>query len=113
MRDNSNSFHGKEMDILFSRSIKAGKRLYYIDVKQNSKGELYLALTESKKVVGGDAMLPQVNYEKHKLFVYPEDFEKFTSSLADAMRYIYEHQGEVPQRQEEESRDIEIGPLDF
>ena len=112
MREQSNSFKRPEKDILFARAIKAGKRLYYIDVKQSSRGEMYLALTESKKIVSGDPEMPQVNYEKHKLFVYPEDFEKFTNSLADAIKYIYEQQGQVPQRPEE-PRDIQIEGLEF
>ena len=41
---------GREADILFSRTIKAGQRIYYIDVKQNRRGEMYLCITESKKV---------------------------------------------------------------
>ena len=47
-------YDSKEKDILFSRAIKAGKRLYYVDVKQSSRGDLYLALTESKRIVSGD-----------------------------------------------------------
>lgn len=112
MKEHSNSFKSPERDILFSRTMKAGKRLYYIDVKQSSKGDMYLALTESKKIVSGDPDMPQVNYEKHKLFVYPEDFEKFTNNLADAMRFIYEQQGHVPQRPEE-PKDIQIEDLEF
>lgn len=106
-------FDSKEKDILFSRAIKAGKRLYYVDVKQSSRGDLYLALTESKKIVSGDPEMPQFSYEKHKLFVYPEDFEKFTGALADAMRYIYEQQGPVEQRVVEERSDIKLDDIEF
>ena len=106
-------YDSKEKDILFSRAIKAGKRLYYVDVKQSSRGDLYLALTESKKIVSGDSEMPQFSFEKHKLFVYPEDFEKFTSALADAMRFIYEQQGPVEQRVVEERGDIQLDELEF
>lgn len=106
-------YDSKEKDILFSRAIKAGKRLYYVDVKQSSRGDLYLALTESKRIVSGDPEMPQFSYEKHKLFVYPEDFEKFTSALADAMRFIYEQQGPVEQRVVEEQKDIELDEIEF
>lgn len=41
----------RDKDIVFSRSVKAGKRIYYVDVKKNRKGELFIALTESKKVI--------------------------------------------------------------
>jgi hypothetical protein len=102
-----------EKDILFSRAIKAGKRIYYIDVKQNSRNEMYLSLTESKKIVSGDPEMPQFNFEKHKIFIYPEDFEKFTSGLADAIKFIYEANGPVDQRLEEERNDIQIEGLEF
>ena len=63
MKENSNHSRGLDKEILFSRSIKAGKRIYYIDVKQNSRNEMYLSLTESKKIVSGDADMPQFSYE--------------------------------------------------
>jgi hypothetical protein len=114
MKDNFKDYGSKERDILFSKSIKAGKRLYYVDVKQSSKGDMYLSLTESKRIVSGDSEMPQFSYEKHKLFVYPEDFEKFTGALADAMRFIYEQQGPVEQRPEEtKSSEIELDEIEF
>lgn len=106
-------YDSKEKEILFSKAIKAGKRLYYIDVKKNSRGDLFLALTESKKIVSGEPDMPQFTYEKHKLFVYPEDFEKFTGALADAMRFIYEQQGPVEQRPEVEHGDIQLDEIEF
>ena len=50
---------------------------------------------------------------KHKLFVYPEDFEKFTGALADAMRFIYEQQGPVEQRPEEPRNEIQLDEIEF
>jgi len=113
MKENRNPFGSPEKDILFSRSIKAGKRIYYVDVKQSSRGDMYLSLTESKKIVSGDPDMPQFNFEKHKVFIYPEDFEKFTNGLADAMKFIYEQQGPVEQRPEEEHGEIQIDDLEF
>ncbi|MBR6459175.1 MAG: DUF3276 family protein [Actinomycetaceae bacterium] len=112
MKEPQNPFN-QEKDILFSRSIRAGKRIYYVDVKKTSKGEMYLAITESKKIVSGDVEMPQVNFEKHKIFVYPEDFEKFTGSLAEAMRFIYERQGPVEQRPDEPKNELKIDDLEF
>ena len=43
-----------DKEIVFSKAIKAGKRIYYLDVKKNRKGEMFLAITESKKVVSGE-----------------------------------------------------------
>ena len=102
-----------EKDILFSRAIKAGKRIYYIDVKQNSRNEMYLSLTESKKIVSGDAEMPQFSYEKHKIFIYPEDFEKFSGAIADAMKYIFEQQGQVEQRPEQPNAEIKLDEIEF
>ncbi|MBR3512879.1 MAG: DUF3276 family protein [Bacteroidaceae bacterium] len=113
MKDNSYQ-QAPEKDIVYSKSIKAGKRIYYIDVKRNSKNELYLVITESKKtMVGGEDEFAQFNYERHKIFIYPEDFSKFTDSLSDVMKFIFDHQGELPQRQDESPKDIQIDGLEF
>ena len=112
MKENNSFGHG-EKEILFSRSIKAGKRIYYVDVKQNSRGDMYLSLTESKKIVSGDPDMPQFNYEKHKIFIYPEDFEKFTNGLADAIKFIYDQNGPVEQRPDEPRNDIQLDELEF
>ncbi|MCM1107462.1 MAG: PUR family DNA/RNA-binding protein [Clostridium sp.] len=76
-----------EKDIIFSRTVKAGKRIYYIDVKKNRRGELYLALTESKKNTNGDEQNPVISYEKHKIFLYKEDFNKFADALDEAIHF--------------------------
>lgn len=76
-----------DKEIVFSRTIKAGKRIYYLDVKKNRKEEMFLAITESKKIVSADDS--QVSFEKHKIFLYKEDFEKFMNGLNEAMGYIY------------------------
>lgn len=103
----------KERDIVFSRTVKAGKRIYYIDVKRNRKDELYLAITESKKVVEGlDPATQRVNFEKHKIFIYREDFEKFQSSMNDAISYIEKEQGKSEPRPEVDDSEIKID-LDF
>lgn len=57
-----------DKEIVFSKAIKAGKRIYYLDVKKNRKEEMFIAITESKKVVSLDKDDPQVNFEKHKNF---------------------------------------------
>lgn len=78
----------KETDIIFSKALKAGKRIYYLDVKKNKKDELYLAITESKKVVTGSPEDPNVQFEKHKIFLYKEDFEKFSEGFVEAIAFI-------------------------
>ena len=82
-----------DKEIVFSQSIKAGKRIYYLDVKKNRKDEMFLAITESKKIVTGEGDDSQVSFEKHKIFLYKEDFEKFMAGLQQAIRFIEEEQG--------------------
>lgn len=98
---------GREREIVFSKVIKAGKRIYYVDVKENRHGEMYLALTESKKVVSGSEDAPQVSFEKHKLFLYREDFQKFLTGLQEAVDFIEDKQGKAEPRPEY-SDDIKI-----
>ena len=77
----------KENDIIYSKAIKAGKRIYYVDVKKSRNDDLYLSITESKKrVMGSDDA--QVSYEKHKIFLYKEDFGEFTEGLEDVISFI-------------------------
>lgn len=78
----------RDKEIVFSQTVKAGKRIYYIDVKKNRKDDTYLSITESKKVVTGEGEDAQVNYEKHKIFIYSEDFDKFEQALKHAFNYI-------------------------
>ncbi len=91
-----NSSYENEKEIVFSQAIKAGKRIYYIDVKKNKKEEMYLSITESKKIVSGEDA--QVTFEKHKIFLYREDFEKFTNSLRQAIDFVVSEQGEYQPR---------------
>jgi hypothetical protein len=91
-----------EKEIVYSQSVKAGKRIYYMDVKKSRKDELFLAITESKKIVTGEGDDMQVSYEKHKIFLYKEDFDKFSRTLNEAVGFIKERQPyEAPVRVEQ------------
>ena len=68
-------------DVLYSESVKAGRRIYYFDVKQSHNGDKFVAITESKKIVEGTQEAPRITFEKHKIFLYKEDFEKFATAL--------------------------------
>ena len=94
-----------DKEIVFSKAIKAGKRIYYLDVKKNRKDEMFLAITESKKIVSGEGDDSQVSFEKHKIFLYKEDFEKFTTGLQQAIRYINHEQGISPTLPEESDKE--------
>lgn len=80
-----------EREIVFSKAIKAGKRIYYLDVKKSRNEEMFLSVTESKKKVVGDDAL-QVLFEKHKIFLYKEDFEKFMDGMREVIDFIQRNQ---------------------
>ena len=111
MESNKKTQTEAESNILFSKAVKAGQRIYYVDVKMNKKDEMYLSITESKKLVSGTTEMPQYNYEKHKIFLFKEDFQKFQESLNEAINYINNQQGPAEQRTQEEG-EINID-LDF
>ena len=90
-----------DKEIVFSKAIKAGKRIYYLDVKKNRRNEMFLAITESKKIVLGEGDDSQVSFEKHKIFLYKEDFEKFMNGLQQAIQFIADEQG-LPEPHQEE-----------
>ena len=71
---------------VFSKPVRAGKRTYFFDVK-STKGnnDYYLTITESKRRQDRDG---NFSYDKHKIFLYKEDFDKFTEGLEDVIRYI-------------------------
>lgn len=91
---------GGDKEILYSKTIKAGKRIYYLDVKKNLKDDLFLAVTESKKVQPKNGT--QVSFEKHKIFLYKEDFDKFSEGLDEVVNYIKAAiGGEIPTKSTE------------
>ena len=74
-----------EREEIFSRAVRAGKRTYFFDVKATRRNDYYLTLTESKKRFNKDG---RPFYEKHKVFLYKEDFDKFSVGLAEAIEFI-------------------------
>ena len=92
----------KDNDIIYSKAIKAGKRIYYLDVKKSRNDDMFVAITESKKKVSGMDDNLQVTYEKHKIFLYKEDFDKFLEGMEEVIGFVKREQGEyIPQRNEE------------
>lgn len=79
-----------EKDVVFSHAIKAGKRIYYMDVRKTRKDEMYLSITESKKVTTGEGENSKVSFEKHKIFLYREDFGNFIDGLTRTIKFIHE-----------------------
>lgn len=87
-----------EPEIVYSRSVKAGKRIYYLDVKKARNEDLYLCITESKRKQVGETEVPQ--FEKHKVFLYKEDFAHFTEGLNDVIAFVQSQLGEIEERKE-------------
>ncbi|GIR72517.1 MAG: hypothetical protein CM15mP75_0290 [Flammeovirgaceae bacterium] len=79
MEDNK----GNEREELYSQRVRAGKRTYFFDVRTTRGGDYYVTITESKKVFNDEGFY----YQKHKIFLYKEDFNKFQ----DAMNATFNH----------------------
>lgn len=90
MEEYRNRNEEPERDIVFSHSVKAGKRIYYLDVRKTRKDEMYLSITESKKIADPDSSDGRVTFEKHKIFLYREDFSKFIEGLSSVMSFIHD-----------------------
>lgn len=71
---------------IFSKAVRAGKRTYFFDVKATKSNQYYLTITESKRRFNADQ--GKFFYEKHKLFLYQEDFDKFVDGLKSAVSFI-------------------------
>ena len=87
-----------EKEELFSKAVRAGKRTYFFDVKTTKGDEKYITITESKRRFDNDQN--RFTYEKHKIFLYKEDFEKVAKGLNDAINFI--QTGEYPADYNEE-----------
>jgi hypothetical protein len=104
----------RERDEIFSKSVRAGKRTYFFDVKSTRNEDYYLTITESKKRVSPDG---KVYYEKHKIFLYKEDFEKFAEGLSEVVQFIRTTKGDSeythnPEKHHTDSVS-EVTPSDF
>ena len=104
MIEENESMNGR--DELFSKAVKAGKRTYFFDVKATRNDEKYLTITESKRRFDNDQN--RFFYEKHKIFLYKEDFQKVSKALGDAINFI--ETGEYPaDYNEEPATNVEEG----
>ncbi|NVJ87066.1 MAG: DUF3276 family protein [Algoriphagus sp.] len=75
---------GYDRDEIFSKKVKAGKRTYFFDIKSTRGNDYYLTITESKRKAQGDSF----SYEKHKIFLYKEDFFKFVEALNETVDHV-------------------------
>jgi hypothetical protein len=94
---------------VFSKAVRAGKRTYFFDVKATKGSEYYLTITESKKITDEDG---KFFFEKHKIFLYREDFEKFMDGMTDTMTFINNCSGESHINHSRSFADIECEDLE-
>jgi hypothetical protein len=100
---------------VFSTSVRAGKRTYFFDVKATRGNDLFMTITESKRI--GHENEGPVHYEKHKIFLYKEDFDGFAEGLQKAVDHIRGLQGTGEYRTADSNRktlkeDGENGEID-
>ena len=107
---NENMDH-QDRDEIYSKVIRAGKRTYFFDVKATRSEDYYLTITESKKVFDPDG---NSHYEKHKIFLYKEDFEKFALGFDEAIGFISDlRQGIVPAAKAAAMPDGSVDSVEF
>ncbi len=80
---------------VFSKSVRAGKRTYFFDVKQNRVNDLFIIVTESRKNFHEDG---SSSFQKNRLHIHVEDFEKFMEGLTEAMDYTKANRPPMPER---------------
>jgi hypothetical protein len=106
------NIEGQERDEIFSKAVRAGKRTYFFDVKSTKKNDFYLTITERKRRYEQDGSF---QIEKHKIFLYKEDFEKFSEGLAEVVEYIkanIKDLPETPSETDDKFSEIEFEDLD-
>lgn len=74
----------KDKNEIYSERVRAGKRTYFFDVKATRSNDYYITITESKRKYKDD----RYTYEKHKIFLYKEDFKKFVAALNSSVDHI-------------------------
>ena len=80
----------KLQEEIYSKTVRAGKRTYFFDVRATRNDDYYLTITESKKFFNEDGTS---HYKKHKIFLYKEDFEKFQDAFTETLDFIIDKKG--------------------
>ncbi|MFA5619977.1 MAG: PUR family DNA/RNA-binding protein [Weeksellaceae bacterium] len=90
MSENEN-FEQSDIEGIYSKVLRAGKRTYFFDVRETRAGDYYLTVTESKRVNGDNG---SYSFKKHKIYLYKEDFGPFKEMLDDVTSFILQEKGE-------------------
>ena len=98
----NNKDHENYRNEIYSKSVRAGKRTYFFDVKSTRSGDHYLTITESKKKFDQEG---NFHFEKHKIFLYKEDFDKFKDGLNEVVDKVTSLNNDESSNQESESLD--------
>jgi hypothetical protein len=84
LNDKSEATEDSEQREIFSRAVRSGKRTYFFDVRATRKNDYFLTITESKRRYQKDG---RFFFEKHKIFLYLEDFEKFAEGFGEVLEF--------------------------
>ena len=84
-------FENEDGDQIYSKAVKAGRRTYFFDVRATRGNDYFLTITESRKMAGESG---ERVFDRHKIFLYKEDFEKFAGTLSEMLDYIQQKRGE-------------------
>lgn len=79
-----------EADDIYSKTLRAGRRTYFFDVRSTKADDYYLTISESKKFTNEDGSF---YFKKHKIYLYKEDFEGFNDLLKEMTQYIINEKG--------------------
>ena len=86
-----NGFEEENLDEIFSKVLRAGRRTYFFDVRETKASDYCLTITESKKFTNEDGSF---YYKKHKIYLYKEDFKNFRNLLEETISFVFKERGE-------------------
>ena len=101
-------------DQILSKAVKAGRRTYFFDVRATRGNDYFLTITESRKKTDSNG---RTEFERHKIFLYKEDFDKFANGFSEAIEFIKQNKPEffeghkLSQNRREKSIDEEFDEL--
>lgn len=83
---------------ILTKAVKAGRRTYFFDVRATRGDDYFLTITESRKKANADGT---TSFDRHKIFLYKEDFEKFGEGFSEVVEFIRKNKPEFFEQQEQ------------
>jgi len=100
----------RDMEEIFSKKVRAGRRTYFFDVRSTRAGDYYMTVTESKRDFNEDGT---PFYKKHKIYLYKEDFNNFKEALNEVSDYIIAEKGEkIISKKEIKTEEVEESTIE-